>query len=215
MRAVGRPLPLAGASSWSFSPDRSVLAAGTDGTAALTFVDVRRMRELGFVKLGASGRVAATWWVDASRLVAVVTGARVSVVVVDPSARRVLSRRGLGATTLLKIGGTSDELVLLLAPSASIGPARLALVDGAGRVRFIDVDQVSAGAARPVWEESAGPAFVRVVEPGLAVDGERRRAYVVPPAGDVAEVELESGHVVYHALSDPVSSPGRLRRSGF
>jgi hypothetical protein len=47
--------------------------------------------------------------------------------------------------------------------------------------------------------------------PGLAVDADGERAFVVPGDGPIAEVDLRSHQVAYHALRRPVSLFGRFR----
>src|ERR671937_754148 len=73
-----RSAPVAGhVFGWSFSPERSRLAAGSDVTAELRLYDLKRMRVLGDVRLvkpGVHGLVYASTWAGRSRvLTAVVT----------------------------------------------------------------------------------------------------------------------------------------------
>jgi hypothetical protein len=68
-----------------------------------------------------------------------------TVVAVDPIAERVVARRRL-AGSLVRVAGSPEGPVLLLAPPAMIGLARLVTVDAAGGVERLPLDGVSAGA---------------------------------------------------------------------
>ncbi len=84
---------------------------------------------------------------------------------------------------------------MLIAPAGSIGPARLAVADKLGRVRFIRLERIFAGARL----ESVSPHQVERQPPGLGVDAGGGRAFVVD-RGRVAEVDLASLAVSYHEL---------------
>jgi hypothetical protein len=203
-----------GATSWDFSPDASFLVLArhvenrTSVSASLQFVDVRRMRALGRVRLG-SGDIRGLVWLDADRLLAVRANCCTSgatVFVVDAARRRVLDTRSLDGQ-LLRVGAAAEGLVLLTAPD-ELGAARLVFLDGAGAPRSITLDRIAAGYDYPDGPE--GPdEVVRAIEPGLAVDADAGTAYVVPAAGDLAAVELASGAVSYRTLRAPSS---RLQR---
>jgi hypothetical protein len=192
---------------WSFSRDGSRLALGTDETARLAFVDARRLRVLGRMELAPAGAVAGTAWLGPRLLLAVVVGSEgtLEVVSVDPVARRVLSRTRLDGS-LLRWVRTADGFALLLGPPDAIGAARLAVVLPSGAVDVVTLDRVLGG-----WgshDDEGEPVAVRL--PGLAVDPDGRRAYVVPSGAELAEVDLDSLGVRYHQLSEPVSLLGRL-----
>lgn len=87
---------------------------------------------------------------------------------------------------------------MLLLGSGGLG--RVVVVDERASVR-------SAPIELPVGFQPREPRFVR---PGLAVDSAGRRAFVVPAAGPVAEVSLDTLAVAYHDLHEPVSFLGRL-----
>ena len=189
-----------------FSPDGSKLAlAGRDATDGLQLVDVARMRRRGVVRPG--GELSAAGWLRPNRLAAVVwTPRRLYRVLIDPLRRRIVERRVMrGPTWVADAGRSRRRLVVLLAPPASIGSARLAVIDGEGRVRTALLAEVHAG----VEHESGQPA--RVLKPALAVDPVRERAYVVTAGSLMAEVELASLRVRYQSVTEPRSLAGRLR----
>jgi hypothetical protein len=193
---------------WSFSPDRTLLAvARNDGTAArsLRLVQIGRMRVVADVPIvgGAVGLVA---WPVRGRLLAlqeVCCDERQRLLVIDVTQRRVATRRALGGT-VLRVGRTPRELILLVAPARRIGPARLAIVHGRGAVHSVRLERMLAGTRRVARLD------YRVERPGLAVDPAGRRAFVVG-RDLVAGVDLVSGAVSYHDLTRPASLLGRLR----
>src|SRR6266511_3918488 len=86
----GRKVLLAGHTSpWAFSPDRTKLAFGGDGPT-LRFVDARKMRVLGDLRLGAAGLVDYLDWARSDRLLALVRSEAgdATVVLVDAARRR-------------------------------------------------------------------------------------------------------------------------------
>lgn len=208
----GRKAPLAGhTGSWAFSADRGLLAIAScagdqEPPPGIRFVNARTMRVGGDRRLSAArGCTSALTWLRARRLLAVVqTAAGAAVVLVDPLERRVLRREPL-PSALWASGRTPDELVLLLGWDA-VAPARLAVVDAAGRVRLRTLDRVLAGTVR---EGEGEEHRARTIQPGLAVDPDGRRAFVVPASGPLAEIDLETLAVSYHELDRP--SP--LRRA--
>ena len=197
--------------SWAFSADRANLAIASCGdhrSGGIRFVNARAMRVLGDLELSRSFSdcTSSLTWLAPRRLLAVVQGG-VSVVLVDPVARRVLRREGLPASPLAT-GRTRDELVLLLENHGSFGPARLAIVDDEARIRIATVDRILAGS---IVEDGGSDYHSRAIQPGLAVDPEGRRAFLVPHSGAVAEINLRTLAVTYHELDSP-SVLGRALR---
>ncbi|MBA2462049.1 MAG: hypothetical protein H0V45_09845 [Actinobacteria bacterium] len=113
-------------------------------------------------------------------------------VTVDPSRRRVLARSSFEGAQLVGTAKAGREIVLLL---ASGGLGRLGVVDERGAVRSVALEV-------PVGVQPREATFAR---PGLAVDPVLRRAFVVPSAGPVAEVALDTLAVAYHELNAPAS----------
>lgn len=216
LRPVGRPSALLGfVDTWAFSKaSPSLLAAATrasdrDEQAVLRFVNVASRRLVKrTVPLG--GYARALLWARPDRVVAIVgdcCSQTSRVVVVDPGARRVLSRSDLPGSISLSVRGR-DSLVLLLTPSGQIGPATLAVVAADGSVRSVALGRVSAGTV--FSGEDTGDPVGKTRIPGLAVDRDGGRAYVIQPDGPAAVVDLATLTVSYHDLSGSRSLVKRL-----
>jgi hypothetical protein len=208
----GRKVLLAGHTSpWAFSPDRTKLALGGDG-ATLRFVDVRKMRVLGDLRLGAAGLVDYLDWARADRLLVVVLGESgdSTVVLVDAARRRVIRTISIEGS-VFGAAAFPGGLVVLLGDSAGRGPAEVAVVDAQGALRTVTVDQISAGYT------DYGDGLVEVRRPGLAVDAAAHRAFVVDADFTVAEIDLDGFAVAYHrqstrSLAKFLPGPSRVAR---
>jgi hypothetical protein len=204
---LGAPLE-----AWALSPGGSRLAAVTDRASELQLIDVERMRTLGRLRTRARGRPAAVLWPRPSRLwiVLALPGCcalgTTTVVTFDPIAGRVVARRRL-AGGLARVAASPDGPVLLLAPPALIGPATLATVDAAGAVEQLPLDGVSAG----VTPTEGVPMVEHVRTPALAVDPNRRRAYVLSSRPHAVEIDLLRQRVRHHRLVPRTSLLDRLR----
>ena len=200
---------------WSVSPDRSLAVIGDgNGNGLVQVVDLGAMRSLGTVEVGSGSVTLASAWLGRRRVAVVLGGMTgpadaVEVAVLDPVARKVLTRRTV-AGEVSAIGHLPGGLVLLLTPARAIGPARLAVVAGRGAVRTVTLERVSAGFKPPKVEGPDAVGHQRGA--GLAVDPAGRRAFVVAPGALVAEVGLDDLAVAYHALDRPASPLDRLRR---
>jgi hypothetical protein len=219
LRPLPGRVPLANhRSGWSFSPDHRTVALGDDnesctsGRTSVRFVDFAAMRTLGDVPLVRNGPVTATFWPDSSHVLALVDVGdcivtnRSVVAAIDATSRRVLRTTDLRGD-VVATEHAPGRLVLLLAPRGRIGAARLAVVDARGKVRQtalrgIRAGQTPGGTARPVSN---------IVQPGLAVDPTRGRAFVVPAGDRLAEIDLGSLRVAYRDLSEQRSAFARLR----
>lgn len=189
------------------SPEGRALALGADDRGYVQLVDLDRMESRGTIDVGGRGYFERLHWVAPDLLLASVSGLPSRAVALDPVAQRVLSEHELQGT-VVSSRPVEGGLVLLLAPSDRIGPARLAVFDGEG-VRTAALPEVRAG-----WQhegETEDDYRSRQSIPGLAVDPTGGRALVVPAGNRVAEVDLETLEVAYHDLSEPVSLLGRLR----
>ena len=211
-----RSVPVAGhVFGWSFSPERSRLAAGSDVTAELRLYDLERMRVLGDVPLvepGGHGLVYASTWAGRSRVLTAVVSpgccglGDTIVSAVDADSRRVVWRRDLAGS--LQAGASyRGGFALVLGPKWAIGPSRLVLVQPNGRLRTLRLEQIRSG-----WQRSGGgDRFVsHQLNPGLALDPASGRAFVVQAGAPVAEVDLHRRSVRYHQLAEPISLLGRL-----
>jgi hypothetical protein len=180
-------------SGWSFSPDRLRLVLGHGQLAELLFVDARSLRPSGIARLGLGvrGRVAATAWVGGRALALVRAGTGGwHLVAVDAATRRVVARRDL-AGKVVGFARSRGRVVVLLAPSAGIGPARLVVAGAQLELRSITLARITVGTAY-----KPAPHFF---QPGLAADA--ARAYVVaagPPL--IATVDLATLRVDYNVL---------------
>src|SRR5262249_44020140 len=138
------------------------------GTASLRFVNARSMRTLGDVRLSSGYDCASTLlWLRPDRLLAVLldtNGGRSQVVVVDPTARRVLRHVSLPDAPVFATGSTNDELVLVLGSSDSFVPAHVVAVDADGALRSTVVDDVLVG---DVADQSTQDVHARTILPGL------------------------------------------------
>jgi hypothetical protein len=198
--------------AWALSPGGSRLAAVSDRASLLHLIHVERMRTLGRLRTRARGAPAAVVWPRPGRLwiVLALPGCcavgSTTVVVVDPIAERVVARRRL-AGGLVRVAGSPEGPVLLLAPPAMIGPARLVTVDAAGGVEQLPLDGVSAGAMPP----NVVSSVEHVRAPALAVDSDQRRAYVVSSRPHAVEIDLRRWRVSDHRLVAQASLLDRLR----
>jgi hypothetical protein len=206
---------------WTVAPDQSLalFAAGGDSNdGRLLVVDPRRLRRLGTIRLPSPWWEwpYASSWVGRSRVLLAGSGvierperdlSATVVTALDPAARRVVAQRTLPGQ-LLASARLPDGLVLLLGRPASIGPARVAVVDTAGRARVVSLPGIAAGFQEPADWDVAG-ASSRRAQPGLAVDPDGRRAFVVGAGTPVAVVDLRSLQVAWHR-TEP--GPGLLRR---
>jgi hypothetical protein len=213
-----RPLPGRGLrlqeppEAWALSPDDRRLAAVTDRASVLQLIEVERMRTVGRVRTLARGSTASVIWPRRDRLWIVLAASRccavgtTTVVTVDAIAQRVVARRRL-AGGLARVATSPDGPVLLLAPSALIGPSRLVTVDAAGAVEQVPLDGVSAG----LMPTELAPSVERVRTPALAIDSKGRRAFVLSSRPYVVEVDLRRRRVSGHRLVARTSLADRLR----
>ena len=201
--------------AWSFSPDELRVALAGAAPLEIRIVDIRRMRldkvlplPRDLARPPEEPAVTSLAWPTERRILALVEWGAWShaLFVIDPFERRIVSREPIEGT-LVALARTHEGLALLIAPVGRIGPAKLLLIDSAGGQRSIALADVPAGV------ETIDPqrSVQRLAIPALAVDPAGARALVVPAAGPVAEVDLASGRVDYHAVHEPVSLLGRLR----
>lgn len=195
-------------SSWSRSPDGRWLALGPWDVARIMIVDrmsMRLARELrvppGRVTRGRDvvlhGRYAQELvWISERRLVALVGSCctpGTTVTVFDPENGRVVAERAVPGS-VRGVARLPDGLVLVLG-RVPIGPARLAVVGPDGRVRTAALPRTRVG------ERRLGGYAMEARVAGLAVDPASRRAYVLGADEPVAEVDLHTLRVTYHALA--------------
>ena len=183
--APGHKVLLAGhALPWSYSPDRSKLVLAGDD-ASLRFVDTKRMRLIGDLRLGLATTVRYVHWVRSDRVLVLGESKEDEsvVVVVDAARRTVVRTLPLDARAPAGAVGFSGGLAVLLADVLGRTPPALAVVDGQGAVRTTSLDGISASRA------------------GFAVDTSASRAFVIDGDLSAAEIRLGSLAVSYHRSS--------------
>jgi hypothetical protein len=193
-----------------YSPNGSKIAVGSSAFG-VRIVDVRRMRRL---STGTGRRLG--WhlspisWPTPRRLLALELHERLPstrLVVIDPSARRVVKRTPLDPPfSHLEIAGR--ELIALGSPADGIGPAQVIVVDADGGMRRVSISRIPAGGRTEGAEDD--PTYT-LASPGLAVDVAGRKAYVVGQAPLLAEIDLDSLAVTYRDLSSPRSLAARAK----
>jgi hypothetical protein len=197
LQPIGRPIrTFRNGAGLAFSPDGSTIAYtdGSRGRSRIHFVDLVRWRSLGIARLGRRGRLGVGW-VSQDRVLAIVGEGfgRQQLIWVDLTSRKAVARRAFTGLTVNAFAVPGGYAVAL-APNRGVGPLRILLADAHGRIRTVELDGISAGGTE-------GEARGRVLTPAVTVDPAGRRLYVVGARGLlVAEVELASGAVSYHAL---------------
>jgi hypothetical protein len=199
---------------WSLSPRRDRLAVGVSLRGRLQVVDLRRWRSLGLIHVGRRGDALGpiAWGSDRRVTVLVESFPDMTwtLAVIDPLTRRVLKRTPLQGDV---VAGQPSRLglVLLLAPRRSIGASRLVWATAQGNLHSIPLPRTTAGSVPPSGDLRRAPVS-RHALPGLAVDEERGKAFIVSAGPlEVAEVDLAGRTVKYHELDWRVSLLGRLR----
>ena len=190
------------------SPDGRTGALGGGENGRLRLIDLGRPRSLALLRVG-EGFVFEGIWPARDRLVLLLGGRGAEVAVVDPTVRRVVSRRTLRGTALTSVTA-GRRLLALLAPGDAIGAARLAVIDAKGRVRTVALPGIQAGFAPPRGPEGTG----RQAAPGLAASADGSRAAVVSP-GRVVEIDLETLETTGRPLAVRTSSGATKRIAGW
>jgi hypothetical protein len=203
--------------AWAYAADRERLAIATEAEAGtsdpiptIQFVHSFSLQRYGTTKLS-DGHVAALAWGDGS-VNAVVQRwepASTEIVTIDPASQKIRSRERL-PNMLLQSARVGSTLVLLVGPSTGIGTATLLVVDPDGAIRTTTLAQIVAGSNLPSEDGDVDFAQLRQNIPGLAVDPDAGRAFVVPASGAVASVSLTTLAVTYHDVAQPVSLLGRV-----
>ena len=197
LRPLSRPIrTFRTAADIALSADGRLLAHtyGAEARSLIHFVDVARWRSLGVARLGRQGPLNVGW-IGPNRVMAI-TGqgfGRQRLLWVDVRSRKVVARRAF-AGRLMNSLTVPGGFAVALAPEGRIGPLRLLLADPHGGTRAVEVDGIPAGG-------NEGERDARYLNPGIAVDPEGSRVFVVAARGLlVAEVALASGEVTYHPL---------------
>jgi hypothetical protein len=207
LQEVGRPIrTFRGGSDLKLSPDGTRLAFADPSSggrrrvrgARIHFVDIAAWRSMGVARIGPQGWVTMGW-VSSDRVVALAEASgRQRLLWVDADSRKVVARRAYSGWTVNSLP-VAGGMAVVLGPQEGVGPLRVLVLDPSGGVRTIRVDGIEGGAS---YARRNG----QVLTPGVAVDDETGRLYVVAARGLlVAEVELVSGAVSYHSLGASAS----------
>jgi hypothetical protein len=195
------------ADAWTIAPEGRIAALSIHPTETTT-MDAIRFVALGSLRLVPRpivlhGIGLTLFWPAPDRILALVQSCCsetdvATVAVVDPGARRIVSRISLAgeAAAWTRAG---DRLVVLVTPTNSIGPARLVVVAADGHVGTAKLDRIAAGRSWP--EDQTEPRLGTQRIPALAADAATGRAYVIEPDGLAAEISLDSLAVSYHELA--------------
>jgi hypothetical protein len=178
---------------WAQSPDGSLLAIGSGRSTSLVFVDLRSMQALG--RIGTAFMTALAWPAPRRLLLLEHTGRRWRLAIIDPEARRVLSRTKLGSRGDVAAAATTrDGLAVLMMPGARVGTPWLLLLEADGRARRVALPRIAAGREKKRLGERYRFWYRN---PGLAVDSETGIAYVVTAGPRAAEIDLATLAVSY------------------
>jgi hypothetical protein len=183
----------------SFSPDRRAVALA--GRAALRVVTLDDMTpKPQAIALG--GQAAALLWAGSDRVVALLTRPGAMTAETVDLANGVVRRGPNVGGQPLAIATTRDALVALVAPQNTIAAARLMILRP-GSTRTVALARVRAGTVVSLRRPGQLPSRRA---PGLAVDPDADRAYVVDPGGAVAVVDLRRATVSYRTPTRPQSA---------
>jgi len=205
LNAYGRRLRVGYLDASTLSPQGSIAALSTHPFESAGTQDSIRFVALGSLRLvprtiPLGGSALAMFWANPHRIVALVQDCctnAVSIAIIDPGARRVVSSAPIGGDTAVWTRA-GDRLLVLVTPTNAIGPAQLVVVDATGGVRTVKLSRVVAGRSWP--EDHSAPMLGTQQIPALAADTSTGRAYVIQPDGAAAEVSLDSLEVSYHEL---------------
>lgn len=188
--------------AWAFSRDRRVLAVGTFARTGVRLIDPATLAITRDIPLPVAAVALA--WVSAQRIAVLLQ--RGGVVVVDAGRGRIERRWPMRYR--LPCGASRQAATphgVIFAVTSRSGTVRLLHVDAHGRLRSVTLSRVRA---------PSGPRTCAA--PALAADpGGGGRAVVVAAHGPLAEIDLTSLSVAYHAereLRRTIGQPARCPR---
>jgi hypothetical protein len=174
-------------------------AAFSSGSAALRFLDFKRMRWE--FRIAYPGVPAAAVWNYADKLVTLNGSSAAEMIVVDPTRRRLGAMR-LGGS-LASWSATANRIAAVIAPLDGIGAAKLAVIDDSGRVRTTPLPGIRAGS-----ESLNNGEMHRFEYPALALDD--TRAVVIAADGTIADVRLDTLAVTSRSLARSLARVRKL-----
>jgi hypothetical protein len=193
-------------SSWDYSPGCEAVALGGHRGRVL-LVDLERGRRVGALSLGSRSPVGHVAWPRPDRLTGLTGPFRAPrlVTVSVPEGRVISSRRIGGRPWAVEV--TDLGIAVVAGPGDRIGSATLVFATPDGGFRRLPLPRIRAG----FHEVDPLRVLARQIIPGLTVDPEAGRAYVVAASEPlVSEVDLSGGTVAYHKLRSRGSAAGSM-----
>jgi hypothetical protein len=190
-------LPDTAYQAWSRSPDGSTLALAPWDVPRVRLVAADGLERVRDVALPAGHFADQLDWVAPGRLLALVGSCcepSQFLAVIDTVRGRIVRQHAVPGP-VWRSASAPPGLVLVLGPGG-LGPARLALVRSDGSMRVVPLAQTRVGA-----RALRGDFRSEVRLPGLALDAEAGRAFVVGADEPVAEIDLRTLRVRYHRLA--------------
>lgn len=214
LRPLARRSVLLPYGAWGavIAPGGRTVALGGGGPDGVRIVDVRRMKLTGRIARRTSDRLLTPLsWPEPRRLLALdqprqAAGSVAQLLVLDPVARRVISRTTLRSSTEHWVAWARAGKRLVALVARSPGLSRLVSYGpGGGVLRTTDLG-IPAGTFPVAGDPDE---HHRLAQPGLAVDTEGGRAFVVD-AGRIAVVDLDTFEVSYASLAESRSAVSRV-----
>lgn len=202
LRRVSKRVSLGGrASGWSLSPDGQRLALGVDRLRGVAILDLRRMKRTMRIRTWSMRERSTLVWATSRRIIG---WEPAGPFVLDTVTGKAVATPRLPGE-VLAASRAGNRLVLLTASHTEIGPAELAVVDAAGRLRTVRLDRVRAGTRIPI-NSDAGERH----HPALVIDPAGRAIVVGGRDEPVAEIDLGRLEVRYQSLQRRRSLLARL-----
>ena len=176
------------------SPDHQRVAIGFEYPGRLQVFNVRTLAPVRR-RVALYGAPAAALWTR-SGLVVLTWGYRDNGFYATMNARLGNVRYHRFVGNALAVARGADVIAAVLAPQSGIGPARLGVIDAAGRFHSTDLPGISAGMASGETEGA-----VRTERPAVALSPDGNRAVVVASSGTAVEVDLSTMRTTEHLFA--------------
>lgn len=172
---------------WAVSPHG--LWVSTELRRGIRIIDTKRLTSVATIQTD-RGPSALAWLSD--DLLATVTSGKATLW--DARGHQIESFELAPGDRVTTWHSGAGRLIALVAPDVrgGHGAARLLEISGAG-MEVVALDRVAAGYDPEMGEHGT------LLTPGLAYDPVGQRAFVVPPDGPIAEVDLDGLTVTYHS----------------
>lgn len=181
--------------AWAFSRERRVLAVGTFARTGVRLIDPASLAITRDIPLPVAA--VALGWVSPERIAVLLQ--RGGVVVIDADSGRIDRRWPLSYTVPCADArqAVTPHGVIFVITSRS-GTVRLLRIDADGQLRVVTLARVRA----PSSPHTCGA-------PALAADPAGARAVVLASHGPLAEIDLTSLSISYHAQREPRRATGQ------